>query len=191
MLNLDRTFTGPKHKPMLPAQSSEEYTRAEKLFRLERTLFSSWCSLVFRQPSRAAIQSFEADLDQVNAELLVTSSPWFLNDFSIVDLTYITHLERMFASVAYWSGIRIRGSGRWKAIERWVDAFEAMPSYMATKSDYYTHIQDIPPQYGPGYSVNSAERTRLAGAIDGSDGSWKLPLSPFNVRYIHTFYSFV
>lgn len=90
MLNLDRTFTGSKHKAMLPNKNSEEYIRAEKLFRLERTLFSSWCSLVFRQPSRAAIQSFEDDLDQVNTELSVTASPWFLDDFSIVDLTYIT-----------------------------------------------------------------------------------------------------
>lgn len=24
-------------------------------------------------------------------------------------------------------------------------------SYLAFKSDYYTHIKDIPPQYGPGY----------------------------------------
>lgn len=96
-------------------------------------------------------------------------------------MCFDSHLERMFASVAYWSGIRIRGSNRWPAIEHWIDAFEAMPSYLATKSDYYTHIMDIPPQYGPGYSMNSPERTRLAGAIDGTDGSWSLPLAPFNV----------
>ena len=24
-------------------------------------------------------------------------------------------------------------------------------SYRATKSDYYTHVRDIPPQYGEGY----------------------------------------
>lgn len=90
MLNLDRTFTGPKQKPLLPAQGTLEYARAEKLFRLERMLFSSWCTLVFRQSTRADIKSFEEDLDQVNSELLVTSSPWFLDEFSIVDLTYIT-----------------------------------------------------------------------------------------------------
>ena len=63
----------------------------------------------------------------------------------------------MCASVAYWSGLKLRGSGKWPAIERWMDAFETMPSYMATKSDYYTHVMDIPPQYGPGYrSVNQS-----------------------------------
>lgn len=99
---------------------------------------------------------------QVNQELTVTSSPWFLDELSIVDLTYITHIERMCASVAYWSGKQIRGS-RWPAIERWMVAFEAMPSYMATKSDYYTHVMDIPPQYGPGYSLSGSEK--FAGVI--------------------------
>ena len=98
----------------------------------------------------------------MNKELTVTSSPWFLNELSIVDLTYITHVERMCASVAYWSGRQIRGD-RWPAIERWMAAFEAMPSYMATKSDYYTHITDIPPQYGPGYSLSGSEQ--FAGVI--------------------------
>lgn len=92
----------------------------------------------------------------------MTSSPWFLNELSIVDLTYITHVERMCASVAYWSGRQIRGD-RWPAIERWMAAFEAMPSYMATKSDYYTHVTDIPPQYGPGYSLSGSEQ--FAGVI--------------------------
>lgn len=101
-------------------------------------------------------------LKQVNQELTVTSSPWFLDELSIVDLTYITHIERMCASVAYWSGKQIRGS-RWPAIERWMVAFEAMPSYMATKSDYYTHVMDIPPQYGPGYSLPGSEK--FAGVI--------------------------
>ena len=90
MLNLDRTFTGPDHKPMMPAADTTEYQRAQKLMRLERTLFSSWCTLVFRPSTARDIRSFEEDLNSVNAELQVTSSPWFLNEFSIVDLTYIT-----------------------------------------------------------------------------------------------------
>lgn len=62
-----------------------------------------------------------------------------------------------------------------------MEAFESLPSYRATKSDYYTHVMDIPPQYGPGYRVLGQEALRMAAAIDGSDGSWSLPLPPFNV----------
>lgn len=147
MINLDRTFSGSDHKPMLPPSGSKELKRAETLLQLERQLFSSWCSLVFRPAAGSAARSrFERDLSDVDRELGVTSSPWFLEEFSLVDLTYITHVERMCASVAYWSGFKIRGEGRWPNIEKWLDSFEQMPSYMATKSDYYTHCMDIPPQ---------------------------------------------
>ena len=61
---------------------------------------------------------------QVNEQLRITPGPWFLQDLSIVDLTYITHVERMAASIAYWTGIKIRGSGKWLAVGNWMDAFE-------------------------------------------------------------------
>jgi len=181
MLNLDATFTGPLHKPMWPAAGSPEAARAQQLMRLERSLFSDWCGLVFR-PSMGSRNRdmFERTMDEVNSQLtVVDSSPWFLKDLSIVDLTYVTHIERMCASVAFWSGFKVRGDGRWPAIERWLDAFEALPSYMATKSDYYTHVQDIPPQYGPGYAVEGSQAQVNMAHINGQDGSWSLPLPPF------------
>ena len=149
--------------------------------KLERQLFGLWCNLVFSGSSSGANnrQRFENCIDQVENQLKITSSPWFLNDFSIVDLTFITHVERMAASVSYWAGFQIRGDGRWPALERWMAAFEQMPSYMATKSDYYTHIMDIPPQYGPGYFIDEESRNKYAPFIDGRKG-WELPLPPIN-----------
>ena len=55
---------------------------------------------------------FEEGLDAVERELSVCVGPWFLPYLSIVDLTYVTHVERMCASVAYWCGFKIRGEGR-------------------------------------------------------------------------------
>lgn len=68
------------------------------------------------------------------------------------------------------------GSLRWPAIERWFEAFEALPAYMATKSDWYTHVQDIPPQYGPGQPAGECAAFRRS--IDGEGGAWRLPLRP-------------
>jgi len=179
MLNLDRTFTEPNHKSMWPDSNNPEFERAKSLMRLERDLFSRWCNLVFRPSIGGSSKKFfEEGFDEVNKQLGVTDGPWFLNSLSIVDLTYITHIERMFASVAYWSGIKLRGDSRWPNIERWIRAFEQLPSYMATKSDYYTHVMDIPPQYGSGYSLPESEI--IASKIDGTDGTWSLPLPPFN-----------
>lgn len=181
MMNIERTFTGPEHAKMFPAESDGDYDRAVQLMRLERELFSAWCGLVFR-PSLGggSRQYFERCLDAVDAALAEnTVSPWFLSYLSIVDLTYITHVERMCASVAYWSGFKVRGDGRWPAVERWMDAFEALPSYMATKSDYYTHVMDIPPQYGPGVPVSGWQK--LGSIIDGSaESAWRLPLPPLS-----------
>ena len=187
MLTLDQMFQGSQHRPMWPNNAAESQ-RGEKLMRLERGLFSDWCQLVFRpSPGNSAMKRFEQTMDEVNRELEVTSSPWFLSELSIVDLTYVTHIERMCASVAFWSGRQIRGS-RWPAIERWLQAFEAMPSYQATKSDYYTHAMDIPPQYGPGYSLPGSESFRKN--ILGEDGSWSLPLPPLTKDDLQPIFSY-
>jgi glutathione S-transferase len=178
MMNLDKTFAAPRHRSMWPQEGTSEDKRAQMLMRLERDLFGRWCGLVFR-PSLGGgpRKQFEDGLDAVDKELGITPGPWFLSDISIVDLTYISHIERMCASVAYWGGFVMRGTGRWKNIDRWMTAFEERPSYMASKSDYYTHVMDIPPQYGPGYSPLGMSKD-IPSIIDGSAGAWKLPLAP-------------
>lgn len=184
MMTLEATYQGAHHRRMWPSESSspEELKRAKKLMQLERELFSAWCGLVFRPPMGSGSRKyFEQCLDEVDRELAVSEGSWFLPYLSIIDLTYISHVERMCASVPYWSGFKVRGHGRWPNIERWMDAFEALPSYMATKSDYYTHVMDIPPQYGPGYAVSGSEK--LSRSIDGEgegEGHWELPLPPFS-----------
>jgi glutathione S-transferase len=180
MMNLERTFSGGSHPQMWPSPGTKDDSRAQQLMRLERDLFARWCNLVFRPSLGGGSRKvFEEGLDLVDKELAATKGPWFLDQLSIVDLTYVSHIERMAASVPYWSGFLLRGQGRWPNIDRWFVAFEQLPSYMATKSDYYTHVQDIPPQYGPGYSPPGMDDT-LAKAIDGRDGSWKLPLAPLS-----------
>ena len=51
-------------------------------------------------------------MDAVERELTVTDGPWFLSYLSIVDLTFVTHVERMCASIAYWCAFKVRGEGR-------------------------------------------------------------------------------
>ena len=83
----------------------------------------------------------------------------------------------MLASLLYWKGLPLRATGKLPNMDAWLAAFEARPAYIATKSDYYTHCKDIPPQYGDGYSVASA--APYAKLIDGDGGAgaaWQLPL---------------
>ncbi|CEM36150.1 unnamed protein product [Vitrella brassicaformis CCMP3155] len=179
MALLEETFQPPDHPATLPPQGSPAMDRANDLLALERELFGKWCSFVFRpDPLGMARRSFESCLDKVDGELGKTEGPWFLEGEvpSIVDLQYVSHVERMCASTLYWKGLQIRGSGRWSNIDRWFDAFDKRPSYQASKSDYYTHVMDIPPQYGPAFSDKAGEKYRAL--IDGKEASWRLPLAP-------------
>jgi glutathione S-transferase len=179
------------YKRMLPAvEDGKNGARYQSLARLERDLFSWWCTLLFRPeggPSMpggggrggglmgmltggnknsmsGAMKGFLECLDRVESELQSTSGPWFF-DFeshpTMIDFIYVSHVERMLASVAYWKGLNLRsiatdastdtGIKRFPALNAWLEAFEQRECYLAYKSDYYTHVKDIPPQYGPGY----------------------------------------
>jgi len=178
MAMLDAEFSDKEHRPMLPPSSDLEARKeVEQLLQLERHLFAAWCGYVFREGHGGRAQ-FEEALTLVDS-LLGSKLPssWFLKGFdgpSLVDLEFVTHIERMAASAPYWKGFVVRGSGKYPNIDRWFEAFELLPSYMATKSDWYTHIKDIPPQYGDGCFVPEARR--FAGALDGNDAAWRLPL---------------
>ncbi|KAG5190153.1 putative glutathione S-transferase [Tribonema minus] len=174
----------PETKPMLPDRSSPEFERAVNLLQLERELFGRWCQLVFRPspPNSGIRQELDRVLMKVDSELAATPGPWFLGGDGpgLVDLTYVPHLERMAASCAYWKGFQIRGNPRYANINAWFEALELRPSYMATKSDFYTHVTDIPPQYGDGHFSQERETTGFRRRIEGVDGSWHLPLPPLS-----------
>lgn len=56
---------------------------------------------------------------------------------------------------------------------------ETLPSYQLTKSDYYTHCWDLPPQLGGCVAESGAEP--FQNAINGrTPGSWSLPLTQHN-----------
>jgi glutathione S-transferase len=172
------------YKPMLP-EDDAGMQRYNNLSRLERELFSWWCTLLFRpelpgmggnNPLKkllggggggemsGSMQGFMDCMQKVDKELKSTTGPWFFDkDYpTMVDFVYVSHVERMLASCAHWKGLNLRDP-KWKldGITAWLDAFEKREHYLAFKSDYYTHIKDIPPQYGPGYD-GGFENDRVA-----------------------------
>eukprot|EP00976_Prorocentrum_cordatum_P104303 1193826-Prorocentrum_minimum.AAC.1 len=64
--------------------------------------------------------SFEEALNVVDEELGRLGGPFFLGkDLSLVDITFTPFLERMVASLAYYKGLRMVGTGRWANLEKW------------------------------------------------------------------------
>jgi len=201
------------YKPMLPADSDKAgQSRYDQLCRLERELFSWWCTLVFRpegpqsggsmfnnpfskKPSEGemsgAMRGFLDCIGKVDKELTSTKGPWFFGDQdypTMIDFIYVSHIERMLASAAFWKGLNLRDK-KWglNGLNAWLEAFEKREGYLAFKSDYFTHVMDIPPQYGPGYNGGfEKDQKAIAQSIIGKDGSWHLPLSfddPFQPLY--------
>jgi hypothetical protein len=68
----------------------------------------------------AAQKAFEKTLDKVEGELGVAAGPWFLAAAhpTMVDLQYVSHVERMVASCLYWKGMQIRGEGAQRRVRR-------------------------------------------------------------------------
>lgn len=112
----------------------------------------------------------------VDEQLAVTPGSYFLDDFSLVDIIFAPFLERMDASLTYYKGYQMRKNGEFKNITRWFEAMETRPTYMATRSDYYTHAHALPPQLG-GCNMNT-EGKAFAARIDGKE--WSLPLEPLS-----------
>lgn len=187
--------------PMMP-ESDELLQKHQKLAGLERELFSWWCNLIFRPETgggggmaslmgslmggggsdiSGAMRGFLNCLDQVDSALRATPGPWFLGSDRpmMIDFIFVSHIERMLASCAYWKGLQIRGTGKWKGVDAWFDAFDERPSYLAFKSDFYTNIMDIPPQYGFCYDGGfENDRENFQSMLLGRDNeSWSLPLS--------------
>ncbi len=201
------------YKAMLPADDDDKgMRRYDSLARLERELFSWWCTFMFRpegppaslpgglmarvfgnnndnnNPSMSgSMKGFLDCLSKVDEQLTATPGPWFFGEYdypTMIDFVYVSHVERMLASCAFWKGLNIRGDvwkNQYPGINAWLEAFEKRESYLAFKSDYYTHVMDIPPQYGPSFNGGLEEtRPKYAKMINGRDlESWHLPL-PFD-----------
>mmetsp|Transcript_30917 Transcript_30917/g.91861 ORF Transcript_30917/g.91861 Transcript_30917/m.91861 type:complete len:474 (-) Transcript_30917:252-1673(-) len=159
-------------RPLLPQGDP----RVRPLLSLERELFSAWFRWLTSSASEGAQRAnFEALLRRVDGELAASGGPYFLGaDLSLVDCMFAPFLERMAASLPYYKALTLRRNDGWPRIEQWFLAMESRPSYRHVQSDFYTHVHDLPPQIGRCQSVPEAEE--LAAEIDGSDGSWSLPL---------------
>ena len=130
----------------------------------------------------SSMEGFLDCIRKVDQELLQTKGPWFFDEQeypTMIDFIYVSHVERMLASCAYWKGLNLRDS-KWnlKGLNRWLEAFEKREAYLAFKGDYFTHVMDIPPQYGPGYDGGfEDDRIQFVRSIIGRDNkSWTLPL---------------
>jgi glutathione S-transferase len=161
---------------------------AQQLYGLERQLFSAWMGWL---TSGYGKDQCIDTLRYVDSILQKANGPFFLGkEFSLVDIQFASFLERMVASLLYFKGFAIRvapsdrATAEFPGINAWFDAMEELPAYQLTKSDYYTHAWDLPPQLGGCRSEQGSKSYEDAingvRSLDGTQGSWELPLQPDN-----------
>jgi len=159
----------PKHKSLAPSDGS----KARQLLQLEGSLAGAWLGWL-RGSGGDSRRYFQDTLDKVDEALSEGGGPFFMGkDVTLVDVQFLSFLERACASMLYFKGFKIRGeTDKYPAINRWFDALEDRPSYQITKSDYYTHVWDLPPQLGGCFAEPRGEPYR--SVINGNN--WELPL---------------
>ncbi|KAJ7547668.1 hypothetical protein O6H91_08G097600 [Diphasiastrum complanatum] len=175
LLQIEELF--PEHKSLLPAEGTEERGATEDLLNLWRELVSLWRKTMFS--SWEHLEEFEDILTRIDEALRKFGGPYFLGkEFSIVDAVFVSFLERVVSILPYFHGLEIRSSGRWPAIDTWFEALLSRPVYNAIKSDDFTNVhatkRSFPLPELPGGATFRAK-------IDGTDGSWHLPLKPIEL----------
>jgi len=164
-------------RPMVPP-GGQARQMSEQLLQLERGLFGAWLNWLRGDESAAARRDFEEALDTVDGVLSASDGDFFLgNEIQLVDCVFASSLERIAASILYYKGLQVKG-GRWVAINAYFQALEADSVYRGTMSDFHTHVHDLPPQIGGCIPSGTPEQKQAAAMIDGTAGSWSLPLEP-------------
>ncbi|MEH2287947.1 glutathione S-transferase family protein [Nostoc sp.] len=88
----------------------------------------------------ASLQAaFEAKLDELEQLLGKYPGPYFLSTFSVVDITYSPHLDRLAANLPVYRGYHLKGNPRYPRINAWFEALKQRPAYHRVKSDDTTN----------------------------------------------------
>jgi len=160
-------------EPPLVERTPAGLARMEELYSLAaRVTGYAFSALLGYGP----LSAFAERLDLLNAELKVCPGPYLLPQFSLADIHLAPFLERARACLLFAKGFDVRALPRYDAVDRWFQAMELRPCYVGTQSDFFNLVHFLPPQAG-WFALENNPEEFIAG-IDGTDGSWRLPLQP-------------
>ena len=82
--------------------------------------------------------TLETRLDELEQALAKYPGPYFVSDFSLADIMYSPHLDRLAANLPVYRGYHIKGNERFPRINAWFEAINQRPAYHRVKSDHIT-----------------------------------------------------
>jgi glutathione S-transferase len=142
LLALEERFPTPA---LLPADLQEQAIARQWVEESETNGFLDASYKFLRDTSTDASElaasqaTLEVKLDALEHQLAQYPGPYFLPTFSLVDLLYSPHLDRLAANAPIYRGYQIKGNSRFPRINAWFDALKQRPAYHRVKSDAITN----------------------------------------------------
>lgn len=140
LLALEKRFSSP---PLLP-DDPEENAVARQLVEDAETNGLKEAAYKFLRAATVdsnelALQAFETKLDELEQALAKYPGSYFVSTFSLVDIMYSPHLDRLAANLPVYRGYHIKGNPRFPRINAWFEALNQRPAYHRVKSDDTTN----------------------------------------------------
>lgn len=131
--------------PLLPEDPEENAVARQLIKDAETSDFSGAAYKFLRESTSdaeelASLQAaFEAKLDEIEQALGKYPGFYFVSTFSLVDIMYSPHLDRLAANLPVYRGYHIKGNPRFPRINAWFEALNQRPAYHRVKSDPITN----------------------------------------------------
>jgi len=142
LLALEERFSD---RPLLPENPEENAIARQWIEDAETNGFRNLAYKFLREPisdpnELANLQAaFEAKLDQLEETLGKYPGPFFVSTFSLVDIMYSAHLDRLAANLPVYRGYHIKGNPRFPRLNAWFEAINQRPAYHRVRSDSITN----------------------------------------------------
>ena len=130
---------------LLPEDPEENAIARQLVEDAETNGFRDVVYKFLRQPPEdpnelASLQvQFEAKLDELEQLLGKYPGSYFVSTFSLVDIMYSPHLDRLAANLPVYRSYHLKGNPRYPRINAWFEALNQRPAYHRVKSDDITN----------------------------------------------------
>ncbi len=151
LLALEAQFPDP---PLLPTDP-EENAVARQLIEEAETKGLAGAAYKFLRADTVDAQelqtlrsTIEARLDELEQALARYPGPYFGSEFSLVDIVYSPHLDRLAANLPVFRGYPLKGNARLPRLNAWFEAINQRPAYHRVRSDDTTNNLLVRRRYG-------------------------------------------
>ncbi|OKH33263.1 glutathione S-transferase [[Phormidium ambiguum] IAM M-71] len=142
LLALEERF---KEHPLLPENPEENAIARQWIEDADTSDFRDIAYKFLREPISDANElanlqaAFEAKLDQLEQTLGKYPGSFFVSTFSLIDIMYSAHLDRLAANLPVYRGYHIKGNPRFPRLNAWFEAISQRPAYHRVRSDSITN----------------------------------------------------